>query len=97
MLLGFISLLLTVGEGSITSICVSEKVGSTWHPCHDDQRQIAGEAPSEEDTSENNEHRRRLLMMSDSVRVFRRSLAGKSEDKCADKVYMHIHPLIFLL
>ncbi|KAG8495178.1 hypothetical protein CXB51_012813 [Gossypium anomalum] len=85
MLLGFISLLLTVGEGSITSICVSEKVGSTWHPCHNDRQEIADEPPSEEDTSDNNEHRRRLLMMSDSVRVFRRSLAGKSEDKCADK------------
>ncbi|TYJ33090.1 hypothetical protein E1A91_A05G079000v1 [Gossypium mustelinum] len=85
MLLGFISLLLTVGEGSITSICVSEKVGSTWHPCHNDRQEIAGEPPSEEDTSDNNEHRRRLLMISDSVRVFRRSLAGKSEDKCADK------------
>lgn len=33
LLLGFISLLLTVLQGPISDICISEEVGSTWHPC----------------------------------------------------------------
>ncbi|KAJ0453295.1 hypothetical protein HanHA300_Chr15g0588771 [Helianthus annuus] len=36
MLLGFISLLLTVGQEPIASICISSKVARTWHPCNDD-------------------------------------------------------------
>ncbi|XP_039004884.1 MLO-like protein 6 [Hibiscus syriacus] len=82
MLLGFISLLLTVGSGTITGICISERLGSTWNPCPKNQEENLDEPA--EDSSEN-EHRRRLLMMSDSGRVFRRSLAGSSEDKCADQ------------
>ncbi|KAG9453356.1 hypothetical protein H6P81_006260 [Aristolochia fimbriata] len=33
MLLGFISLLLTVGQGTIAKICIPERVANTWHPC----------------------------------------------------------------
>ncbi|KAL0284097.1 UNVERIFIED_CONTAM: MLO-like protein 2 [Sesamum angustifolium] len=33
MLLGFISLLLTVGQSPISNICISKSVGATWHPC----------------------------------------------------------------
>ncbi|KAF2325630.1 hypothetical protein GH714_031457 [Hevea brasiliensis] len=33
MLLGFISLLLTVFQGRITSICISEKLADKWLPC----------------------------------------------------------------
>ncbi|RDX62835.1 MLO-like protein 12, partial [Mucuna pruriens] len=33
MLLGFISFLLTVGQGLISRICISEKVAATFHPC----------------------------------------------------------------
>ncbi|XP_039051410.1 MLO-like protein 6 [Hibiscus syriacus] len=82
MLLGFISLLLTVGSGTITGICISERLGSTWHPCPTNREENLDEPA--EDSSENKQ-RRRLLMMSDSGRVFRRSLAGSSEDKCADQ------------
>ncbi|MED6184321.1 hypothetical protein PIB30_046341 [Stylosanthes scabra] len=35
MLMGFISLLLTVLQGPISRICVPEKLASTWHPCSD--------------------------------------------------------------
>ncbi|GMI92312.1 MILDEW RESISTANCE LOCUS O 6 [Hibiscus trionum] len=81
MLLGFLSLLLTVGSSTITGICISERLGSTWHPCPRNR-----EDNLNEDTSENqNENRRRLLMISGSGRVSRRSLAGSSEDKCADQ------------
>ncbi|KAJ1375129.1 Mlo-related protein [Sesbania bispinosa] len=34
MLLGFISLLLSVFQDSISDICISKEVASTWHPCH---------------------------------------------------------------
>ncbi|KAK1432068.1 hypothetical protein QVD17_08958 [Tagetes erecta] len=33
MLLGFISLLLTVGQGPISEICIEKTVAKTWHPC----------------------------------------------------------------
>ncbi|CAN1237851.1 MLO-like protein 12 [Linum grandiflorum] len=33
MLLGFLSLLLTVFQSPISSICVSREIGGTWHPC----------------------------------------------------------------
>lgn len=33
MLLGFMSLLLTIGQGPISEICVPKSVGATWHPC----------------------------------------------------------------
>ncbi|KAJ9554923.1 hypothetical protein OSB04_009537, partial [Centaurea solstitialis] len=33
MLLGFISLLLTVGKATITDICISKTLGETWLPC----------------------------------------------------------------
>ncbi|KAI3761783.1 hypothetical protein L1987_52205 [Smallanthus sonchifolius] len=36
MLLGFISLLLTVGQEPISDICIPSKVARTWHPCNDD-------------------------------------------------------------
>ncbi|KAK9070496.1 hypothetical protein SSX86_010898 [Deinandra increscens subsp. villosa] len=36
MILGFISLLLTVGQQPISEICIPRKVARTWHPCNDD-------------------------------------------------------------
>lgn len=33
MLLGFISLLLTVSQGPVEKICISEKLASNWLPC----------------------------------------------------------------
>ena len=88
MLLGFISLLLTVGQGLISDICISEKAGATWHPCNKNQDEKNNEVDQE---TEDTEHHRRLLTISDSGGVFRRSLAGASEDKCAAQVYMICH------
>ncbi|XP_062171812.1 MLO-like protein 6 [Alnus glutinosa] len=81
MLLGFISLLLTVGQGPISNICVSERVGASWHPCSKEK-----EIELEEDDSESN--RRKLLMVSDSGATFRRFLASASSnstDQCVAK------------
>ncbi|RWR89618.1 MLO-like protein 12 isoform X2 [Cinnamomum micranthum f. kanehirae] len=35
MLMGFISMLLTVGEGPISKICISKAVGNSFLPCND--------------------------------------------------------------
>lgn len=80
MLLGFISLLLTVGQGPISEICISEEIASTWHPCS--HKQEVKKYPSEKIYGEN---RRRLLTDVDGG--FRRILAAGALDKCSAKVY----------
>ncbi|GKC50976.1 MLO-like protein 6 [Tanacetum coccineum] len=79
MLLGFISLLLTVGTTPITKICISESIASTWHPCSNQN----------EETLNNGEigRRRRLLHWSDMGGSDRRVLTGSNSDsnKCAEK------------
>lgn len=82
MLLGFISLLLTVGQSLISSVCVSKKIGATWHPCS--KKQEAAQTNSETNG-------RRLLTVSDSGKGFRRILAGaaSSTDKCAARVCVY--------
>ncbi|XVF47140.1 hypothetical protein PTKIN_Ptkin03bG0085400 [Pterospermum kingtungense] len=83
MLLGFISLLLTIGQGVISNICISEKVAATWHPCNKNQEEKMTEVDKENIDTKNH---RRLLTISDSGGVSRRSLAGASnDDKCAAK------------
>lgn len=79
MLLGFISLLLTIGQSPISNICISEKVGSTWHPCSKKKEVNINkvELPARED-----ENRRKLLKVSDSGGSLRRLLAGGTTDNC---------------
>ncbi|XP_050242922.1 MLO-like protein 6 isoform X1 [Quercus robur] len=79
MLLGFISLLLTVGQGPISSICITKAVGATWHPCNKNQEKKLNK-------DEENGHRR-LLTISDfgGGGDTRRVLAAAGYDKCADK------------
>jgi len=84
MLLGFISLLLTVGEGLISRICISEKVAATWHPC-------SNNANIESDDEELIDHEtggsRRLLaaLLASQGNNHRRILAGGGGDKCAEE------------
>ncbi|XP_030925345.1 MLO-like protein 6 [Quercus lobata] len=79
MLLGFISLLLTVGQGPISSICITKAVGATWHPCNKNQEKKLNK-------DEENGHRR-LLTISDfgGGGNTRRVLAAAGYDKCVDK------------
>lgn len=79
MLLGFLSLLLTVGQGLISRICISEKVASTWHPCSHENTDTTEE-------SEQGTNSRRLLAAfhgSNEV-TSRRVLAGGGSDKCGE-------------
>ncbi|KAK8655060.1 hypothetical protein V6N13_107652 [Hibiscus sabdariffa] len=79
MLLGFISLLLTVGQSLISNICISEEIAATWHPCSKKEYEKLFNGSDYTDT----ENRRRLLAISDPGEVSRRSLAGGSVNKCA--------------
>lgn len=83
MLLGFISLLLTVGQGLISNICISERVGATWHPCSKKQEEKVSPTKTESDSDET-ESRRKLLAAA-MEGSFRRVLAAGSTDKCAEK------------
>ena len=69
MLMGFISLLLTVGQGPISDMCISEKIAATWHPCNRNH------------SKDSSNSRRRLLQFLDPDASTRRILASK-EDKC---------------
>ncbi|KAK3022433.1 hypothetical protein RJ639_047663 [Escallonia herrerae] len=82
MLLGFISLLLTVGQGPISNICIPKKVGATWHPCNKEEEGKRNKS----DDSEDEGRRRRLLALSNmGSGGVRRVLAAAGEDKCAAK------------
>ncbi|WOL07383.1 MLO-like protein 6 isoform X1 [Canna indica] len=79
MLLGFISLLLTVAQNTISKICVPVSVGNSWHPCSpSEEASITGH--DDDDSEESDEHTggRKLLQI-------RRILSGGegSTDKCA--------------
>ncbi|KAJ0248139.1 hypothetical protein HA466_0164940 [Hirschfeldia incana] len=75
MLLGFISLLLTVAQTPISNICVSKSVGSSMRPCS--AKNIA-----KKEYKKNGE--KFLLELAESY-IPRRSLATKGVDKCAQK------------
>ncbi|XVF23656.1 hypothetical protein REPUB_Repub13aG0058200 [Reevesia pubescens] len=76
MLMGFISLLLTVLQGPISSFCISESIANTWHPCNKKSDQA-------KDSSG-----RKLLDFSDDddiTYIPRRILKTSKEDKCQEK------------
>ncbi|KAJ0657321.1 hypothetical protein HanLR1_Chr14g0545651 [Helianthus annuus] len=77
MLLGFISLLLTVGTAPITQICISESAASTWHPCSNQYEQALDIYQTKS--------RRRLLGWSETGEGGRRILSGSPYTKCAEK------------
>lgn len=80
MLLGFISLLLTVGQGPISTICISESVGATWHPCGKKQEDKATKTDAKTEDEEGDG--RRKLLSAAVEGSFRRVLAAGSTDKC---------------
>jgi mlo protein len=80
MLVGFISLLLTVLQDPISKICISEKAGSVMLPCKASDADYAGSDDSGDDDKGS---RRRLLsfLASESHRRF--LAAAPAEDVCA--------------
>lgn len=75
--MGFISLLLTVGQDAVTQICVSKKLAATWLPCA--ARDKAGIKVSKNS-------RLKLLEFLDPDYGSRRILASKGRDACAERV-----------
>lgn len=75
--MGFISLLLTVAQGTISGFCIPESIANTWHPC-------GKKAETKKDSEKDSESTgRKLLEFSDVSTVARRSLASK-EDTCPE-------------
>ncbi|KAF4392373.1 hypothetical protein G4B88_005332 [Cannabis sativa] len=87
MLLGFISLLLTVGQSPISNICISEKIGGTWHPCNKEQEEKLNKGAEESDVEQESNSRRLLAFLEsgDGAASVRRILAAAGTDKCAEK------------
>ncbi|KAF9595586.1 hypothetical protein IFM89_001058 [Coptis chinensis] len=84
MLLGFISLLLTVTQGLISEICIPKSVGNTWHPCSKKQKEE--NTNNDDSSSDDLTANRRLLSVSNSTMNIRRVLAGAAtKDKCTAK------------
>ncbi|CAN6981007.1 hypothetical protein IGI04_038774 [Brassica rapa subsp. trilocularis] len=92
MLLGFISLLLTIGQTPISNICISQNVASSMHPCSaaqeaekygkkDSGKKDSGKKGGDDDEKPSH---RLLLELAESF-IPRRSLATKGYDKCAEK------------
>ncbi|KAK7404691.1 hypothetical protein VNO78_05647 [Psophocarpus tetragonolobus] len=79
MLLGFISLLLTVGQGLISRICISEEVAATWHPCSDHYGNTHNSDAQESEYGTNS----RRLLASFYASNPRRVLAGGGTHTCA--------------
>jgi mlo protein len=80
MLLGFISLLLTVAQTPISKICIPESAANIMLPCKAGQDIVKG-------LKGKKDHRRRLLWYTGEEESHRRSLAGAAgEDYCAQSV-----------
>lgn len=84
MLLGFISLLLTVGQATISEICVSKAIGNSWRPCGK-KKEKSHYIGDEDDHHEEAGQHRRLLSLLESGATQRRVLAAVAADKCAAK------------
>ncbi|XP_030452399.1 MLO-like protein 6 [Syzygium oleosum] len=91
MLLGFISLLLTVGQGPISDICISESLGATWHPCSHKQESKMNTDDQEDEDADHGRRRRLLVSLSNTTQASfghqnaRRGLAAAGYDKCSPK------------
>ncbi|KAJ0257989.1 MLO-like protein 6 [Hirschfeldia incana] len=87
MLMGFISLLLTIGQNYISQICISESIAASMRPCSKSE-ELEEYPPKTNDTGkdEGDEENsgRKLLELVESF-IPRRSLATKGYDKCAEK------------
>lgn len=82
MILGFISLLLTVGTGYIAKICIPIKLGNTLLPC-----KAKKEEEEEEDAGNGGDDRRKLLSYAENM-IWRRAMAESNfkQDYCESKV-----------
>lgn len=84
MLLGFISLLLIVGQGTITNTCIPKSLGDNWLPC---SKKDIEERDAHHDENEAEIHRKLLSFFDSNVTMTRRVLScATSGDKCQAQV-----------
>ncbi|KAL2633218.1 hypothetical protein R1flu_004697 [Riccia fluitans] len=83
MLLGFISLLLTVFQNRITKICVSDTFAAHMLPCNAED--FASSSKAKAPAADQVAHRRLLALLMDSSYSSRRMLAGGGGNYCEDK------------
>ena len=91
MLMGFISLLLTIGQNYISQICVSESIAASMRPCsrsEEEKNYPNTKKDTGKDVGDEENSGRKLLELVVSF-IPRRSLATKGYDKCAEKVKLH--------
>ncbi|KAL3825919.1 hypothetical protein ACJIZ3_021948 [Penstemon smallii] len=91
MLLGFISLLLTIGQGPISEICISKAMGNSWHPC--DRKHAKSNYKEYEKEDSDEKGRRKLLAYMDSGKTHAR---GKVPLVSTDGIHQ-LHIFIFVL
>lgn len=88
MLLGFISLLITVGTKPISKICIPTKAGDTMLPCKKEAKYVG-------DKGKDGNATRRLLSYAEDA-VWRRALAAASgDDYCSKNVIKQNFTLAF--
>ncbi|KAK4387821.1 MLO protein1 [Sesamum angolense] len=87
MLLGFISLLLTVGTTYVAKICVSKELGERWLPCETGLKNDGGSGDGDDDDDGKGKKGHRKLLSYAEEMVWRRALAaGKDQyDYCSAK------------
>lgn len=84
--MGFISLLLTIGQDYISQICISKNIAASMHPCSASEKaRKYGKKDAGKDEGEEENSGRKLLELVESF-IPRRILATKGDDKCAEKV-----------
>ncbi|KAI4351313.1 hypothetical protein L6164_005687 [Bauhinia variegata] len=83
MLLGFISLLLTVLQAPISGICISREAATSWHPCEDQKKPKTAKVEETKAYSDDNNGQKLLEFVEYVPRCV---LATKGFDKCADQM-----------
>lgn len=81
MLLGFISLLITVGTKPISQICIPEKAGNTMLPCKKEAKKDYG----------NGDGRKLLWYAGDDISHRLLAAAASGDDYCSQKVNKRTH------
>ncbi|KAF3781251.1 MLO-like protein 6 [Nymphaea thermarum] len=102
MLMGFISLLVTVLQDPISQICIPERFGKIMLPCRREVNQSSYGTKDESETNQSSDdsaeafHSRKLLLTGPSGADLRRILAGGGGgDKCGSKArYQYIASLM---
>lgn len=99
MLLGFISLLLTIGTRFIAKICIPAELGSTMLPCkrgYKDGGGYGGGGGDDGDDGDDGGDGRRKLLSYAEERILRRVLAAQAGGDYCSKSVSHHHDFYYV-